>query len=443
MVRLNSKFRKISIVQCYAPTEPDDEESKDLFYSQLDAVINSLPKGDIKLIIGDFNAKVGCNNSNLSTVMGTQGLGDIRNENGDRLVDFCARHRLFIGGTKFAHKNIHKYTWESPDGHTRNQIDHILISKLFLGSLMDVKTRRGADIDSDHMLLVATLRLRLAVVKRQHQKRNKLNLLQLQNPEVAHRYKLMLTERLQGSNSNTWENIAETCREAATTVIGTAKQTLKPWITSETLEALKHRKRLRNIFLNSKTNEAKTQAKANYRTAANTVKRLARRDKRLYYNKLAEQAEQASNIGNIRGVYETIKIMSGNNIRPISTIKDENGQELSSPDEQVDRWRRFFSTENPSDNETQPNTSTSTLRRNPRRDVNTDPPTYEEVLRALKSLKSGKAAGPDNIPSELLKYGAEPIAQTITPIIRDVWKTNVFPNEWKNGTIVTIPKKVI
>ncbi|XP_073811910.1 cytochrome P450 6a22-like [Musca autumnalis] len=110
--------------------------------------------------------------------------------------------------------------------------------------------------------------------------------------------------------------------------------------------------------------------------------------------------------------------MSGNNIRPISTIKDENGQELSNPDEQIDRWRRFFSTENPTDNETQPNTSTSTLRRNPRRDVNTDPPTYEEVLRALKSLKNGKAAGPDNIPSELLKGFNNPNDPLSTNLIR-------------------------
>ncbi|XP_073821574.1 uncharacterized protein [Musca autumnalis] len=238
---------------------------------------------------------------------------------------------------------------------------------------------------------------------------------------------------------NTWDDIATTCREVATSVIGTAQQPQKPWISNGTLDAIKRRKRLHNILLRAKTNEVL--AKSNYRVAANIVKRLARRDKRLYFNKLAEQAEQASNIGNIRGVYETIKQMSGNNIRPIAGIKDENGRELSSPEEQIDRWRQFFCTEEPAANVSQP--YTSTLRRNPRRDVNTDPPTYEEAITTLKSLKSGNAADPDNIPSVLLRYEAEPIAQSITPIIRYVWQTNVFPKEWKNGTIVTIPKKVI
>ncbi|XP_073820899.1 uncharacterized protein [Musca autumnalis] len=272
---------------CYAPTEPKDDDSKDLFCSQLDSAISSLPKGDIKPIIGDFNDTVGYNNSNLSTVMGTQGLGNVRNDNGDRLVDFCVRNRLFIGGSKFAHKNIRKYTWESPDGQTRN--------------------------------------LRPAVINRQHQKRNKLNLLRLQSAETARRYKVGLTGKLRGNNMiNTWDDIATTCREVATSVIGTAQQPVK------TMDQ-------------AKTNEAKVLGKSNYRVAANIVKRLARRDKRLYFNKLAEQAEQASNIGNIRSVYETIKQTSGNNIRPIAAIKGENGRELSSPEEQIDRWRKFFS----------------------------------------------------------------------------------------------------
>lgn len=69
--RLNSKYRKITILQCYAPTEPDDEESKDNFYNQLEAALNTIPTGDIKIVLGDFNAKVGKNNNSLQQVMGT------------------------------------------------------------------------------------------------------------------------------------------------------------------------------------------------------------------------------------------------------------------------------------------------------------------------------------------------------------------------------------
>ncbi|XP_059217513.1 uncharacterized protein LOC131994704 [Stomoxys calcitrans] len=72
--RLISKFRKIFNVQCYAPSESDDDETKDQFYSQLDSVTRSLPKGDIKLVMGDFNAKSTlqitiCNNLDCYTEM--------------------------------------------------------------------------------------------------------------------------------------------------------------------------------------------------------------------------------------------------------------------------------------------------------------------------------------------------------------------------------------
>jgi hypothetical protein len=67
--------------------------------------------------MGNLNAKVGSDNTHLEQIMGRHGLGD-RNENGEMFVDFCAHNGLVIGGTLFIHKNIHKETWTSPDGHT-------------------------------------------------------------------------------------------------------------------------------------------------------------------------------------------------------------------------------------------------------------------------------------------------------------------------------------
>jgi hypothetical protein len=92
--------------------------------------------------------------------MGQHGLGQI-NDNGERFADFCATNKLAIGGTLFPHKRIHKTTWISPDHTTENQIDHMCISKRFRRTLQDVKVRRGADINSDHHLVVARLKLKL------------------------------------------------------------------------------------------------------------------------------------------------------------------------------------------------------------------------------------------------------------------------------------------
>jgi hypothetical protein len=66
----------------------------------------------------------------------------------------------------FLRRSIHKYTWTSPDGKTHNQIDHILIDRIRHSSILDVRSFRGADCDSDHYLVVAEVRERLAVNKR-------------------------------------------------------------------------------------------------------------------------------------------------------------------------------------------------------------------------------------------------------------------------------------
>jgi len=63
------------------------------------------------------------------------------------------------------HRNIHKYTWTSPDGKTHKQIDHILIDRRWHPSVLDVRRFRVANCDTDHYLLVAKVREILAVSK--------------------------------------------------------------------------------------------------------------------------------------------------------------------------------------------------------------------------------------------------------------------------------------
>lgn len=151
---------KLNIVQCYAPTNDGEEEDKDQFYSRLQKTIESYPDKDFTILMGDFNAKVGQDNTWYEQVMGTHALGEV-NENGERFANLCALNNLVIGGSIFPHKRIHKNTWRSPDNLTENQIDHLCISKKFRRSLQDVRVRRGADVASDHHLVVARLKLKL------------------------------------------------------------------------------------------------------------------------------------------------------------------------------------------------------------------------------------------------------------------------------------------
>ena len=82
----------------------------------------------MKILLGDFNAKVGRENVFNPTV-GNESLHQHSNDNVIRIVNFVTSKNLVVKSTMFPHRNIHKYTWTSPDGKIHNQIDHILIDR--------------------------------------------------------------------------------------------------------------------------------------------------------------------------------------------------------------------------------------------------------------------------------------------------------------------------
>ena len=151
-VRFYSWYIKTSIIQVYAPTNEAEVEAKDDFYDQLQKGIDNVPKHDILVLMGDWNAKVGERQFGEEGVMGKEALKSVRNDNGERFVEFCPTNGLVITSTSFPHKDINKYTWTSPDGRIRNQIDHVVVNSRFKRSVFDTRSYRGADISSDHNL---------------------------------------------------------------------------------------------------------------------------------------------------------------------------------------------------------------------------------------------------------------------------------------------------
>ena len=162
--RFASKCQNMSLIQVYAPTNEAKDEDKEAFYHQLQTVYNRTPRRDVTLVMGDFNAKIGSDNANRENVMGKYGLGSM-NENGEIFSDFCVSNELIIGGTIFPLKQCHKVTWRSPNERTENQIDHVTIVRRWRSTFQDVRAKRGADVGSDHHLVVAQLKLKLAAVR--------------------------------------------------------------------------------------------------------------------------------------------------------------------------------------------------------------------------------------------------------------------------------------
>jgi exonuclease III len=148
-LRVRGKFFNCSIINVHAPTEEKPEEGKGAFYEVLEKIYDECPRGDIKIVLGDMNAQIGKEDIYIPTI-GKHSLHSQSNDNVLRLINFAASRSMEIGSTIFCHKNMHKATWKSPDGETMNQMDHILIDVRHKSNLMDLRTLRGANIDSDH-----------------------------------------------------------------------------------------------------------------------------------------------------------------------------------------------------------------------------------------------------------------------------------------------------
>jgi hypothetical protein len=116
------------VLNGHAPTEEKGDDLKDSFYEELEGVFYHFPKYHMKILLGDFNAKVGKEDIFKPTI-GNESLHQDSKDNGVRVVNFATSKNLVAKRTMFPHRNIHKYNWTSPDGKTHNQIDHILIDR--------------------------------------------------------------------------------------------------------------------------------------------------------------------------------------------------------------------------------------------------------------------------------------------------------------------------
>ena len=122
-VHFQGKPFNIMVIQAYAPTSNAEEAEVELFYEDLQDLLELTPKKDVFLIIGDWSAKV--RSQETPGVTGKFGLG-IWNEAGQRLIEFCQENALVITNTLLQQHKRRLYTWTSPDGQHQNQIDYIL-----------------------------------------------------------------------------------------------------------------------------------------------------------------------------------------------------------------------------------------------------------------------------------------------------------------------------
>ncbi|CAH2084447.1 unnamed protein product [Euphydryas editha] len=389
-------------------------------------------------VIGDFNAKVGKEDI-YSGVIGKESLHEETSDNGERICNFAVANNLFICGTKFPHKDVHKGTWKVPGRIMCNQIDHILYSKRRLSNVQDVRVYRGANCDSDHFLLVATLKEKTCRIKNTSgERRKKWNTEKLEDDTTVDLYKKEIEKELKKTIPSDdideeWKNIKTSITTAAEVVLGRMKTTREEeWFDEEYRKALYEKNRARLAYL-EEDNDTNRHL---YTTERSKCRKMARKKKREIENPKISKIEDLRERNHVRHFFQRVNIMRKGYQPKTNACRNRDGGLLTEKEDIVERWREHFDNLlNVGDDDSDLLPTYYNV------EEQLEPPTLLEIKAVLNQLKTNKAPGADAINSEMLKSGGPSLEDRLHHLVTTIWNVERMPEEWNLAIIAPIYKK--
>ena len=392
--------------------EDCSDASKDEFFLRLQETVGRVVSGDLLVVMGDMNARVGDDTSIWGEVLGRYGE-EVCNENGRRLLQFCNEYNLWISNTWFPHKRIHKYTWECRGRGLRSLIDYFLVGKEARKQVMDVKAVRGAEIGSDHYLVLMKIKLKARRVKNSSQVRGrqKIKIRNLKDDMVRREYQAVIAELYEEARAGgcasgkdvelAWKELKEGIVGAATKVCGTmrgrsgqAKRTR--WWNEEVKSAVQKKKVLYKRLLDT----GNVEARQRYNEAKLEARKLVRKAKNDEWVQFGKEMEKDAK-GNQPRFWARV---NGNRMtkESMTRINGKNGQVLSEGAEVIGRWKEHFEELFHEVGEPLSDTQCSEAMQEDDMGI-----MKEEVRNGVKRLKMRKAPGICGILPEMLKAGVK------------------------------------
>ena len=230
-----TKSRHLAIISAYTPTLTNSDETKEQFYEDLDQLIRSTSHSDKLLIMGDFNGRVGKDQTSWKRILGSQGVGKM-NSNGLLLLSKCAEHGLCITNTVFRQADKFKTTWTLPRSKQWHLIDYIIVRQRGLRDVCITRAMRGAECWTDHRLIRAVLKLHIAPAQQKRTKtvRAAFDIAKLKKDVLCKRFQDTLDANIQNTTltedcTEKWDQFKNVVNETAKSVLGPKQRMHQDW----------------------------------------------------------------------------------------------------------------------------------------------------------------------------------------------------------------------
>ena len=415
----------LNVIQVYAPTAEADEDILEEFYDQINRAKKQCKPHEFTVVMGDLNAKVG--RGRVENIVGPFGLGE-RNERGDRFVEWCAENKQMIANTWFRHHPRRLWTWKSPGDQYRNQIDYITVSTRFRNAVTQVRTYPGADCSSDHVPVVMNVFIKLKKLeKRRKTPRLSLNILK-ENEELSNDYRNKVRDRYSEQErshdelnvEDKWDILAKAMVSTAEEMIGERERVARgEWMTEDILMLMDRRRACKGV-----NEDRYLELDLQIRRACNTAKEE-------WMDRQCEEIEDLRR-RNPQKMYDRIKTMRGKKWKIGSSIMKTDGTVAMEIEEVLDRWKEYIGELFEDEREAQrivvaPAEGPAMMK--------------DEIEKALKRMKVGKAAGEDGILVEMVRALGEWGVEYITHMASCMYDTGERAKQMERSLFVTIPKK--
>lgn len=425
---LNMKIQGylISIIQVYAPTSSASSCEIDDFYKTIDSVLDTTHKNII--LMGDFNAKIGFPRPEEHLIAKQFGYG-IRNNRGQKLMNFASEHKLTIINTCFKKKPSKRWTWKSPCGKYKNELDYILSNQPRL--FQNIGTM-NLNYPSDHRIIRATLKL--AKLKKSRTKYTNKNTSLLKYDEEVTNYRKTLSSMLSSSSHRNLSVQAyyDSITNAITKSLSSAKQKGRVHshhkvLSARTTALLRKRKELQKIKHKSRPTKNKLRA------LFKLVNKYIRNDYESY--RQCTLQKHLHSTGSTKKAYKQLRT----NITWIEGLTNSGRNVIKRKDiitTATEFYKNLYSY-----NHTATTRSIYTHTTKDDSGITIKLIDEKEVIETIKKLKLDKSPGSDNITNEALKFANLILAAPLAELFNLILKKSETPKQWSESNIILIYKK--